>query len=261
MNDEAQFRPWTLDFGPNRREDAKMKLRSRWTLLVLVIIASLQLSACGPGPEAQAGEAKEEPFHKEGDNLMLTERAAQRLDIQTTTLREEQVIRKRTTWGEVVTLEGGVGVRVRLHKDDLDKIAKDQPAALLLAGGAPALVNPAESPPNVNPTEATANAELYYVVDGANQGLVPGQRVRVELALSGTDVQRKLIPYSAILYDVHGDTWVYTSPKPLTFIRQRIVVDYIEGDLAMLTEGPPANTTIVTVGASELFGAESGVGH
>ena len=239
-----------------------MKLRRRWTLLVLVIIASLQLSACGPGPGAQAGEAKEEPFHMEGDNLMLTERAAQRLDIQTTTLREEQVVRLRTTGGEVVTLEGGVGVRVRLHKDDVDKIAKDQPAALLLAGGAPVRVNPVQSPSNnANRTEAATNAELYYLVDGANQSLAPGQRVRLELVLSGTAAQRKIIPYSAILYDVHGDTWVYTSPKPLTYTRQRIVVDYIEGDLAMLTEGPPANTTIVTVGASELFGAESGVGH
>src|SRR5688500_14583331 len=104
-NDEQRSKNTTLDFGPNKWEDAKMKLRSRWTFLVLVIIAALQLTACGPGQGAQAGGAKEEPFHMEGDNLMLTERAAQRLDIQTAALSEEQVIRKRTTWGEVVALE------------------------------------------------------------------------------------------------------------------------------------------------------------
>jgi hypothetical protein len=70
----------------------------------------------------------------------------------------------------------------------------------------------------------------------------------------------KIIPYAAVLYDEHGDTWAYTSPAPLTFIRKRISVDYISGDSAVLTKGPPAGTRVVTVGASELLGAELGVG-
>jgi hypothetical protein len=71
---------------------------------------------------------------------------------------------------------------------------------------------------------------------------------------------RKLIPYAAVLYDEHGDTWAYTSPAPLTFVRQRIGVDYVSGDLAVLVKGPPAGTPVVTVGAPELLGAELGVG-
>jgi hypothetical protein len=71
---------------------------------------------------------------------------------------------------------------------------------------------------------------------------------------------RKTIPYAAVLYDEHGDTWVYTNPAPLTFIRKRIGVDFVTGDLAVLLKGPSTGTRVVTVGAPELLGAELGVG-
>ena len=68
--------------------------------------------------------------------------------------------------------------------------------------------------------------------------------------------QRRVIPYAAILYDTQGDTWTYTSPEPLVFVRHRIVVDFIEGEMAVLSDGPPLGTKVVVVGAEELFGAE-----
>jgi hypothetical protein len=71
---------------------------------------------------------------------------------------------------------------------------------------------------------------------------------------------RKTIPYAAVLYDEHGHTWVYTNPAPLTFIRKRIGVDFVTGDLAVLLKGPSTGTRVVTVGAPELLGAELGVG-
>ena len=75
------------------------------------------------------------------------------------------------------------------------------------------------------------------------------------------EARRKVVPYAAVLYDAHGETWVYTSPEPLVFIRHRITVDYIDGDQAVLSEGPPAGTVVVTVGGAELFGAEFEIGH
>ncbi|MGE5801773.1 MAG: hypothetical protein ACM358_05915 [Gemmatimonadota bacterium] len=72
---------------------------------------------------------------------------------------------------------------------------------------------------------------------------------------------RKVVPYAAVLYDAHGDTWVYTSPEPLVFVRHAIHIDYIRGDRAVLSQGPPAGAAIVTVGAAELFGAEFEIGH
>jgi hypothetical protein len=62
------------------------------------------------------------------------------------------------------------------------------------------------------------------------------------------------------LYETNGDAFVYTNPEPLTFVRAPISVDYIEGELAVLLDGPPSGTAVVTVGAAELLGAEFGVG-
>jgi len=72
---------------------------------------------------------------------------------------------------------------------------------------------------------------------------------------------RSVVPYAAVLYDPTGRTWVYTSPDELVFVRHEIAVDYIAGDLAVLSDGPPAGTRVVTVGATELHGAEFEIGH
>lgn len=72
---------------------------------------------------------------------------------------------------------------------------------------------------------------------------------------------RRVIPYSAVLYDEHGNTWTYTSPEPLVYVRHALKVERIEGDLAILTEGPAAGTKVVSVGGAMLYGTEFGVGH
>lgn len=72
---------------------------------------------------------------------------------------------------------------------------------------------------------------------------------------------RRIVPYGAVLYDARGVTWVYTSPEPRTFVRHEIGVDFIDGEEAVLTDGPPPGTQVVTVGATELFGAEFEIGH
>jgi hypothetical protein len=42
----------------------------------------------------------------------------------------------------------------------------------------------------------------------------------------------------------------------LTFVRHALEVEAIEGNEAILSEGPPAGTLVVTVGTAELYGAE-----
>ena len=75
------------------------------------------------------------------------------------------------------------------------------------------------------------------------------------------ETAQKAVPYGAVLYDPHGKTWVYTNPQLRTFVRQQIEVDYIEGDVAYLLEGPPTGTEIATVGVAELYGTETKVGY
>ena len=81
------------------------------------------------------------------------------------------------------------------------------------------------------------------------------QRLDIKTAeVSGTS-----IPYAAVIYDTEGNTWVYTNPEPLTFVRAPIMIDHIEGDQAVLSEGLDSAISVVTLGVSELYGAETGV--
>lgn len=81
------------------------------------------------------------------------------------------------------------------------------------------------------------------------------ERIGIETAsATGTTV-----PYAAVIYDIEGNTWIYTSPEPLTFVREPVVIDHIEGDMAVLKESLPSNLNVVTVGVAELWGTETGV--
>jgi hypothetical protein len=113
-------------------------------------------------------------------------------------------------------------------------------------------------PSGMEPLEDTKRSmwRLYYVVPGADHGLTLNQRMRVEVQLTGSDERQKVVPYSAVYYDAKGAAWIYLNPKPLTYERQKIGVERIVGDVAVLSEGPPVETPVVTVGAALLFGAE-----
>jgi hypothetical protein len=254
-----------------------MRHINQWTIVILVIVG-LQLSACGQGQIPVTGEKPAQVEAIEGTNLkrvILTEKAAERLDIQTALLREEQVRRTRMVGGMVVASPDGsapgpgkVWVQVFLTENDLNLVDQSQPALIRPLDDdeedddtGEGLTGEADEGPQVDDAEDDDSAEavLYYVVDDADNRLAPGQRVFVEISLSTSGTRRIVIPYSAVIYDTHGETWVYTNPEPLVFVRHPIVIDYIEGDLAFLSVGPPSGMAVVTVGGAELYGAETGV--
>ena len=74
--------------------------------------------------------------------------------------------------------------------------------------------------------------------------------------LQTASVRRNVVPYAALIYDPEGKTYVYTSPKPLEYLREEVKVDRIEGDRVLVSRGPPAGTEVVTVGAAEVYGTE-----
>jgi len=129
-------------------------------------------------------------------------------------------------------------------------------AGLLLAACAKAPEAPAseDRPAIVEHLEGANPTSVVLTEEAARRLDIQTAPVREE-QVSGA--QRRVVPYAAVLYDAQGDTWVYTSPEPLTFVRNPIVVDHIDGDTAVLSEGPPSGTAVVTVGATELFGSES----
>ena len=256
-----------------------MKGNLRYIVGIVLIVTTLGLAACGNNSDGmeKIEPSKLEPIEgSDYQRVVLTEKAAERLDIQTFPVGEEQVVRKRLVGGEVVAVPeaeaenpGPVWARVSLSKDDWNQVDRDQPTLVLALDdddeedrGWPA--EPDEGPPHDDPEDIDLPGEdlaeeLYYLISSPEHGLAVGQAVLVELTLAAQEMLYKVVPYAAVLYGVHGETWVYTNPEPLVFVRQPIVVHYIEGDVAFLSEGPPVGTEVVAVGGSELFGTETGV--
>jgi hypothetical protein len=111
-------------------------------------------------------------------------------------------------------------------------------------------------------------AEVEQVPDSDIARLTLTERAidRLDLqtaAVTGGDASSpaKVVPYGALIYDAHGDTWVYTMPRPRTFIRSQVKVDRIDGDNVLLAEGPDVGTLVATAGVAELYGTEFKVGH
>ena len=87
------------------------------------------------------------------------------------------------------------------------------------------------------------------------------ERAGIQTAPIRQNGQGMVMPYSAVIFDADGDTYTYTSPEPRTYVRQKIVIDHVEGDSVMLSDGPPAGTEVVTVGAAFVYGTEFEVAH
>lgn len=68
-----------------------------------------------------------------------------------------------------------------------------------------------------------------------------------------------MIPYSAIIYDPSGKTYAFANTASLTYVEVPITVDRISGNAAYLKVGPRAGAKVVTVGAEELYGVQTGV--
>jgi hypothetical protein len=109
-------------------------------------------------------------------------------------------------------------------------------------------------PAKLEPIKGTDVKRVMFDAEGA-------KRVGLQTAQVRGAGQRKVIPYAAVIYDAEGNTFTYTSPEPLVYVREKVKVDYVAGDRVMLSEGPSIGTEIVTVGAAEVYGTEFEVAH
>jgi hypothetical protein len=116
----------------------------------------------------------------------------------------------------------------------------------------------AEHPAQVDKIEGSELSRVTFTEKATERIGVETASVR-EQELDGS--MRKVVPYSSLIYDAKGRTWIYTSPQPRTFVRQQVEVERIDGDSVFLVEGPAAGTEIASVGVAEIYGAETGVGH
>lgn len=82
------------------------------------------------------------------------------------------------------------------------------------------------------------------------------ERIDLQTTTVRREDARKVVPHAALIHNPDGEVFVYTRPEPRAYVRRPVKVIVERGDQALLAKGPPAGTTIVTVGAAELLATE-----
>jgi hypothetical protein len=259
-------------------------------LVLLGIVVAVQSAVIGNIYFARSGTkaaaAPEKPFKLEpvpGSKLkrvILVPKAAERLGVQTTTVRQGENPSIRRAEGVVVNGSAATASATAIPAVAAAAAAGRPKAVNITTAGnnllvfvamtaelkgvrQDALVQPLGSGKSswpvlakIAPAAPEGSKGLYLVLEGDDHGLSAGQRVRVEFPTGGKAPDQLVVPYSSILYDEQGIAWVFTNPAPLTYVRAQIEIDHVAGDEAILAKGPPPGTTIVSVGGLLLLGAE-----
>jgi hypothetical protein len=109
------------------------------------------------------------------------------------------------------------------------------------------------------PPKKIEPATLEEIEGSELKRVILTEKAAERIDLQTVPAEGTMVPYAAVIYDIEGNTWVYTNPAPLTFVRAAIEIDHIEGDQAFLAQPLESNDPIVTVGVAEIYGAETGV--
>lgn len=107
--------------------------------------------------------------------------------------------------------------------------------------------------------EKVAPSKLEAIEGSDLQRVILTEKAAERIGLETVTASGMEVPYAAVIYDIEGNTWIYTMPEPLTFVREPIVIESIEGDTAILAESLPSEFNVVTVGVAEIYGTETGV--
>ena len=152
-------------------------------------------------------------------------------------------------------------VRVPVYVDDLSGLNTTAQARVGGLKDSPENVSrpavPVAAPPSANPAAATV--DLFYAVKNSDAAFRPGQRVGVLIPLRSED-ENLVIPWSAIVHDVSGGSWIYQVLETNRYMRRRVQILRVVDDQAAVTGDIVAGIKVVTTGVAELFGTEFGVG-
>jgi len=171
-----------------------------------------------------------------------------------------QIVSAGTPLFEIVNLDI-LWVRVPVYAGDVRNFEMNEGVYASTLGTATnkdnLKIQPISAPPTADPF--AASVDLYFELKNHNGSFYPGERVSVILPIR-TMAETMAIPYSAVIYDIHGGTWVYQQTAPQIFVRRRIEVAAVVDGNAVFAHGPAPGAKIVTSGVMELFGSEFGVG-
>ena len=150
-------------------------------------------------------------------------------------------------------------VRVTLPMADLDDVDLLKQAHI---GGLSAHASqpmqpafPVQAQPLANPL--TYTMDVLYMLHDSTERVIAGNRVGVLIPAKQSS-KNLTIPTSAVIVDALGGSWIYEKIAPFTYARKRVVVRYVSGDESIVESGLEVGTSVVTIGAQALFGAETG---
>jgi hypothetical protein len=85
---------------------------------------------------------------------------------------------------------------------------------------------------------------------------VPANVSRWRFPPLDSKLEALVIPFNAVLHDIHGGQWVYAQNRDHTYTRKRIQVVRLAGAMPCSPAARPQARQIVTDGIAELFGTE-----
>ena len=146
-------------------------------------------------------------------------------------------------------------VRVAIYSGEVPLLDAKSAASIraVTSTSAGQIAKPVAGPLTAN--ALTHTVDWYYEVP-ATSATRAGERLAVEIPLRDSAIEQSVVPFNAVLHDIHGGQWVYEMIAPHTYARRRIQVARLAGDLAVLATGPAVGAQIVTDGSAELFGTE-----
>lgn len=83
--------------------------------------------------------------------------------------------------------------------------------------------------------------------------------LRTSTVRPGSAGSSAAVPYSAVLYTAKGRTFTYVEVAPHAYTRAPVQIQRISTREAFLSSGPRPGAAVVTVGAQELHGTETGI--
>ncbi len=258
------------------------------TLFLVLVLTGLILSACKPAstPSEVEKPVVVEPIEgSDFSQVMLTDKAMERLGLEFASVHSDIVTKKQVLAGTVMraqvlpktglltdtsadsaaSAETRTFVYLALIPSELEQINFKEAVTVFMPGqdpssGVKVSQMSMDEVAALDFKPASTGTFLALSLDKVAQAYTPGQRVMVEFSLMGNGSEMLVVPFDSVIYGLQGETWVYTNPEKAVFVRQPVTIDYVDGKLAYLTDGPENGTSIVTVGAAMLYGAESGIG-
>lgn len=146
-------------------------------------------------------------------------------------------------------------IQIPIYVGELDRLDLKVPVSLRESERA-STVYKAHKIQGVPIANANANTvTLFFELDNKKKTFRPNQRVWIQIPLNEQSLYQT-IPYSAILYDMHGGSWVYHKTNSNSYVRRRVEVLFKHENLAVLGRGLRPGMEVVVVAAPELFGSE-----